>query len=100
MVVLIVQFKQKGTTVADTRALNEGVVPLIDAQKGFLSKLWLGSDETNDYAGVYRFESKEDAEAYVKSDIIKVLKSLPTLDGELTCKIYELYREQKASSGD
>ena len=98
MVVLIVQFKQQGTTVAETKALNEAVVPLIDARPGFLSKLWLGSDETGEFAGVYRFETKEDAEAYVRSDIIDMLNSLPTLDGELTCKIYDLYREQTASA--
>ena len=97
MVVLIVQFKQKGTSVAETKANNEGVVPLIDAQPGFRSKLWLGSDETGEFGGVYQFETKEDAEAYVQSDVIAILKSLPTLDRQLTCKIYEVYREQIAS---
>ncbi|MBU2550260.1 MAG: YdhR family protein [Proteobacteria bacterium] len=98
MVVLIVQFRQKGVTVAETRAVNEAVVPLIEAQPGFRSKLWLGSDDTGEFAGVYRFETRADAEAYVRSDIIAVLKSLPTLEGELTCKIYDIYREQTASS--
>jgi heme-degrading monooxygenase HmoA len=98
MVILIVQFRQKGTSVARTRATNEAVVPLIDAQPGFRSKLWLGSDETGEYAGVYEFETREDAEAYVRSDVVAVLRALPTLDGEVTCKVYELYREQRASA--
>ncbi len=98
MVVLIVQFKLKDTSVAETKATNEAVVPLIDAQPGFLSKWWLGSDETGDFAGVYRFASRQDAEAYVQSDIITVLKGLPNLEGELTCRMYDLYREQAVSN--
>ena len=99
MVVLIVQFKLLDTSVAETKATNEAVVPLIDAQPGFISKLWLGSDETGEFAGVYRFATRQDAEAYIQSDIITVLKRLPNLEGELTCRIYDLYREQDASTG-
>ena len=98
MVIIIVQFKQKGVTVAEAKSVNEAMVPMIDAKPGFISKLWLGNDDTGDFAGVYQFDTKEHAEAYVESDVIAFLKSLPTLDGELTCKIYELYREQVATS--
>ncbi|UCG83494.1 MAG: YdhR family protein [Dehalococcoidia bacterium] len=98
MVYLIVQFKQKGVTVAEAKSVNEVMVPMIDAKPGFISKMWLGNDDTGEFAGVYQFDTKENAEAYVKSDVIAFLKSLPTLDGELTCKIYELYREQAATS--
>jgi hypothetical protein len=98
MVILIVQFKQKGVSVADAKAMNEAMVPMIDGQPGFISKKWLGNDDTGEFAGVYQFETKEDAEAYVQSDVIAFLKSLPTLDGEMTCKIYDLYREQVATS--
>ena len=98
MVILIVQFKQKGVSVAEAKSVNEVMVPMIDAKPGFISKMWLGSDDTGEFAGVYQFETKEDAEAYVQSDVIAFLKSLPTLDGEMACKIYDLYREQIASS--
>ena len=98
MVVLIVQFKQMGVSVAEAKSVNEVMVPMIDAKPGFISKMWLGNDDTGEFAGVYQFKTKEDAEAYVQSDVIAFLKSLPTLDGELTCKIYDLYREQVATS--
>ena len=98
MVFLIVQFKQKGVSVADAKAMNEAMVPMIDGQAGFISKKWLGNDDTGEFAGVYQFETKEDAEAYVQSDVIAFLKSLPTIDGEMTCKFYDLYREQIATS--
>ena len=98
MVVLIVQFKQKGVSVAEAKSVNEVMVPMIDAKPGFISKMWLGNDDTGEFAGVYQFDTKEHAEAYVESDVIAFLKSLPTLDGELTCKIYDLYREQVATS--
>ena len=98
MVVLIVQFKQKGVSVAEAKSVNEVMVPMIDAKPGFISKMWLGNDDTGEFAGVYQFETNENAEAYVQSDVISFLKNLPTLDGELTCKIYELYREQVATS--
>jgi hypothetical protein len=98
MVFLIVEFRQKGVSVAEAKAVNEVMVPMIDAKPGFISKMWLGDDDTGEFAGVYRFETKEDAEAYVHSDVIAFLKSLPTIDGEVTCKTYELYREQTASS--
>ena len=98
MVFLIVQFKQKGVSIADAKAMNEVMVPMIDEQPRFISKMWLGNDDTGEFAGVYQFETKEDAEAYIQSDVIAFLKSLPTLDGEMTCKIYDLYREQVATS--
>lgn len=98
MVVLIVEFKQTGVSVAEAESVNEVMVPMIDAKPGFISKMWLGSDDTGEFAGVYQFETKEDAEAYVESDVIAFLKSLPTIDGEVTCKIFECYREQMASS--
>ncbi len=98
MVVLIVQFKQKGVSVAEAKSVNEVMVPMIDAKPGFISKMWLGNDDTGEFAGVYQFETKENAEAYIQSDVIAFLKSLPTLDAEMTCKIYELYREQVAIS--
>lgn len=98
MVFLIVQFKQKGVSVAEAKSVNEVMVPMIDAKPGFISKMWLGNDDTGEFAGVYQFETKENAESYVQSDVIAFLKSLPTLDGELTCKIYDLYREQIATS--
>ena len=98
MAFLLVQFKQKGISVAEAKSVNEVMVPMINAKPGFRSKLWLGNDDTGEFAGVYQFETKKDAEAYVQSDVIAFLKSLPTLDGELTCRIYELYREQVATS--
>ena len=94
MVFLIVQFRQKGVSVAEAKSVNEVMVPMIDAKPGFISKMWLGNDDTGEFAGVYQFETKEDAEAYIQSDVIALLKSLPTLDGELTCRVYDLYREQ------
>lgn len=100
MVVLVIQFRQKGTSVAETKAKNEMVVPMIDAQSGFRSKLWLGNDETGEYAGVYKFERREDAEAYIQSDVFFMMRNLPTLDGEVTYKIYDLYREQQGSLVD
>ena len=98
MVYLLVQFKQKGISVADAKALNEAMVPMIDAKSGFISKMWLGNDDTGEFAGVYQFETKEDAETYVQSDIIDFLQSLPTIEGTVDCKTYEVYREQYKSS--
>ena len=92
MVYLLVQFKQEGVSVADAKATNEVMVPMIDAKRGFISKMWLGNDETGEFAGVYQFETKEDADAYVQSDVIAFLNSLPTIDGKVTC------REQVAAS--
>ena len=97
MVYLLVQFRQEGVSVACAKTMNEVMVPMIDAKPGFISKMWLGSDKTGEFAGVYQFETKEDAESYVQSDVIALLKSLPTIDGEVTHKICELYREQHKS---
>ena len=97
MVFLIVQFRQKGVSVAEAKSVNEAMVPMIDAKPGFIAKMWLGNDDTGEFAGVYQFETKEDAESYVQSDVIDFLKSLPTIEGEVTCKTYELYREQYKS---
>jgi len=96
MVVLIVQFKQKETSLEQFRAMSESGAPVINAQPGFRSKLWLGDEETGEYAGVYQFETKKDAKAYVQSEVMATIRSLPTIDGEVTCKIYDLVLEQKS----
>ncbi|MFC2027379.1 YdhR family protein [Chloroflexota bacterium] len=94
MVYLLVSFKQNGISIADAKTMNEAMVPMIDAKPGFISKMWLGNDDTGEFGGVYQFETKEDAQAYVQSDVIDFLKSLTTIEGGVDCKIYEVYREQ------
>ena len=94
MVYLLVQFRQKGVSIADAKTMNEAMVPMIDAKPGFVSKMWLGNNETGEFAGVYQFETREKAQAYVQSDIIEFLRGLSTIQDGVDCKVYEVYREQ------
>jgi hypothetical protein len=61
--------------------------PLFVALPGFRSKLWMKNDATCSYQGVYEWDTLADAQAYVDSESMKVMRWLAVpgcIDWEIT----------------
>jgi hypothetical protein len=96
-VVLVVTFKSE-RTIEEEKAHTEKIIPQIAAQNGFVAKLWTANEPSGDFAGIYEFETREDAQSYLGSDVIKGLESTPFLLSETETKIFDIYRKQVGSS--
>jgi hypothetical protein len=55
--------------------------PLFVTLPGFRSKLWMKNEATCDYQGVYEWDSLDDAQAYVDSESMKIMRWLAIPDG-------------------
>lgn len=55
--------------------------PLFVTLPGFRSKLWMKNEATCDYQGVYEWDKLEEAQAYVNSESMKVMRWLAIPDG-------------------
>ena len=45
---------------------------------GLISKHWLANEETNTYGGVYFWESKEDMQEYINSEVFSQVANNPS----------------------
>jgi hypothetical protein len=60
---------------------------------GLLWKVWLRSPERRESGGIYLFESREAAEAYVTGPIVARIKGNPEY-GQVSVKIFDVREEQ------
>jgi len=68
------------------RILSLIPIPFIVAQPGFRSKTWLSSQETGNFQGMYEFDRVSDAENYLTSFPLKLMKGR-AVPGSLTYNI-------------
>jgi hypothetical protein len=65
---IVLQLNYKfNTSPKDHTALNTGVVDSIAAVPGLIWKIWLMNETTHEAGGIYLFESREAAEAFLNS---------------------------------
>jgi hypothetical protein len=60
---------------------------------GLLWKIWLRDPERRESGGIYLFESREAAEAYVAGPIVARIKGNPDF-GDVTVKVFNVREEQ------
>ena len=65
-----------GSTSEFAKAVEEGVIPLLRTQKGFLDEIVLVTSDGKVGFGISFWDSKESAEAYSRSGYKGVLKAL------------------------
>jgi hypothetical protein len=63
-----------------------------------VAKLWAANEQSSESAGIYEFRTRKDAQSYLKSEVIKGLKSSPFLSGAIETKIFDIYRKQVGST--
>jgi hypothetical protein len=71
---LRVRFSFKNLSAAANRRLSLLPIPLIVAQPGFRSKTWLLGEESDDFIGLYEFDTVRDAEAYWRSLPLRMMQ--------------------------
>jgi heme-degrading monooxygenase HmoA len=59
-----------------TRTIEEEVIPLLSAQKGFRDEISFIAPERSEAVGISFWDTKEDAEAYNSAGYPEVLKAL------------------------
>lgn len=92
---VLVAFRPAGMSQEGFRELADEVAPAFGAIPGLISKVWLDSPDPSvpSGGGFYLFERREDAEAYLASDLFRSgvldnphltdieVQSVPVLDG-------------------
>ena len=77
MHIQVVNFNLEGITHDDYMKIADNMAPVFAGVKGLKSKVWLSDLENNTYGGVYTWESKQDYDNYVESDLFKGVGSNP-----------------------
>lgn len=72
--VLSVRFQFMRFSPKTNRRLSIIPIPFIVAQPGFRSKTWAFQKETHEFQGLYRWDTPQDAEAYMLSFPMKLMK--------------------------
>lgn len=80
MHVQVVTFTLNGITEEQYREACAEETETFAALPGLLSKVWLGSPETNTYGGVYLWRDRDWCEAYINSDVFRALNDDPSLN--------------------
>jgi hypothetical protein len=76
-------------SVSTNRKLSLIPIPLIAAQPGFRSKIWLLGDKTGIAQGLYEWDTVEDAENYWTSFPMRLLKKR-SVPASLLYNVYEI----------
>ena len=75
-----VKFQFAKFTFATNKHLSLIPIPFIIAQPGFISKTWLVGTETGCFQGIYEWDSLKNAENYVDSFPLKLMKKRARAD--------------------
>ena len=67
----------------------------ISQQPGLVWKVWVYDDEKRQGGGIYLFESREDVEVYLKSDLVRAFKASPVLRN-ISTKVFDIGEEASA----
>ena len=67
----------------------------ISQQPGLIWKVWIYDDATHHGGGIYLFESLEDVDAYLESDMVKAFKASPVISN-LSVKVFDIGEEPSA----
>ena len=68
--------------------------PIADVP-GLLWKVWLMNEAEHEAGGIYLFESKAAAEAYVAGPIVAALKSSPAIS-DISAKLFDVMEKHSA----
>src|SRR3954470_7309911 len=77
--------------------IAEGAVSRIAGVPGLLAKWWWLDPEANAAGGVYKFETRKDAEGYVSGPIVTALRAAPFC-ANVQAKIVDLLEEPTRST--
>src|SRR5699024_1456455 len=90
--ILQVDFKMDGPFGKEMTDVFTDLAKSINAEPGFIWKIWTENQETNEAGGIYNFETKETAQKYLdmhtkrltESGITDIRAKIFSVNGELT----------------
>jgi hypothetical protein len=77
MHIVVINFNLKDLSPAEFYAVCDQLAPTFAAVPGLIAKVWLDNPETNTFGGVYTFDSRESAQAYLQGDLAAQVASNP-----------------------
>ena len=77
MHIQVINFKLSGIASSEYEAACDDIAQEFSELPGLISKHWLSNPESNTYGGVYIWESREDMEVYLESDLFAGVKDNP-----------------------
>lgn len=90
MYVQIITFRLDGMTPAEFEAINDHAATQYGDTPGLISKIFLADpDDDTAYGGVYLWEARVDAEAYLNGDLIASLMASPQI-ADVQSGIYQV----------
>lgn len=79
MHVQILNFQLKDMTAADYQKVCDQLAPTFAGLDGLVSKVWLASEETNTYGGIYTWRDRQAMEGYIQSELFQTVAEHPNL---------------------
>ena len=80
---------------ADLSAAWLGAAQPIADTPGLAWKVWLMNEAENEAGGIYLFESKDTAQAYMSGPIVAALKASPVIS-DISAKLFDVMEEHSA----
>ena len=95
MEIQVVTFRLRGMTRERYEALCNEIAPAVAAVSGLISTDWLADESTNTYGCVYVWRDRSAIEAFLMSDVFRLLANHPHL-AELTSRVFSVLQSPSA----
>ena len=79
MHIQVINFNLEGITRAEYESVCDELAGDFAELPGLISKHWLADEENNTYGGVYIWESRDDYQAFLNSELFAGVRANPAL---------------------
>jgi hypothetical protein len=86
--ILVINFQLNGIGEAEYREYVDKMAPAFIGIPGLIAKAWLADTASNTFGGIYFFDGREAAEAYLASEIVAGIRANPTF-ANLTTRMFD-----------
>lgn len=95
----VISFRLTGMKPAEFAALNDHAATQYGEMPGLISKIFLADpDDDHAYGGIYLWDTRADADAYLQGELVGFLVSSPQIDDVQSC-IYQVLPGPTAITG-
>jgi len=90
MIIQVIKFRS-ALSEEEVFAVAEARIPQFRDIPGLLQKYYVKSDQPDQYAGIYLWDSLESAAAYRQSDLAKSIPAAYAVVGQAVIEVYEVF---------
>jgi quinol monooxygenase YgiN len=91
----VITFRLMAMTREHYEALCDEIAPAVAAVPGLISTDWLADESTNTYGGVYTWRDRPAIEAFLKSDLFRLLANHPHL-ADIRSRVFSVLESPSA----